>query len=60
MDLKNHQIIEYLSSSAQLPFGLACSRCVLQWRYHAGNNWGRNMETGLPCLGCGPQEEFYK
>lgn len=46
--------------SAQLPRGLSCSRCVLQWRYHAGNNWGRDIETGQPCLGCGAQEEFYK
>ncbi|CAF0864310.1 unnamed protein product [Rotaria sordida] len=43
----------------QLPHGLSCSRCVLQWRYHAGNNWGRNIETGEACLGCGQQEEFY-
>ncbi|CAF4864321.1 unnamed protein product, partial [Rotaria magnacalcarata] len=34
--------------------------CVLQWRYHAGNNWGRNTQTGEACLGCGLQEEFYK
>ncbi len=47
-------------SSARLPAGLSCSRCVLQWRYHAGNNWGRNAETGASCLGCGLQEEFYK
>ncbi|CAF4556263.1 unnamed protein product, partial [Rotaria sp. Silwood2] len=43
----------------QLPHGLSCSRCVLQWRYHAGNNWGKNIETGETCLGCGQQEEFY-
>ncbi|CAF4572679.1 unnamed protein product [Rotaria socialis] len=42
-----------------LPPGLSCSRCVLQWRYHAGNNWGRNIQTGEACLGCGLQEEFY-
>ena len=50
----------FLLYSAQLPRGLSCSRCVLQWRYHAGNNWGRDIETGQPCLGCGAQEEFYK
>ncbi|UJR26593.1 hypothetical protein I4U23_007913 [Adineta vaga] len=44
---------------AQLPRGLSCARCVLQWRYHAGNNWGKDSETGQTCLGCGPQEEFY-
>ncbi|CAF5021790.1 unnamed protein product, partial [Rotaria magnacalcarata] len=25
----------------------------------AGNNWGRNTQTGEACLGCGLQEEFY-
>ncbi|CAF1286058.1 unnamed protein product [Adineta steineri] len=44
---------------ARLPYGLSCTRCVLQWRYHAGNNWGRDIETGKACLGCGSQEEFY-
>ena len=44
----------------QLPADLSCSRCVLQWRYHAGNNWGKDNVTGNTCLGCGLQEEFYK
>lgn len=47
-------------SRAQLPVGLSCDRCVLQWRYHAGNNWGKSIVTGQSCLGCGYQEEFYK
>ncbi|CAF1047713.1 unnamed protein product [Adineta ricciae] len=42
-----------------LPAGLSCSHCVLQWRYHAGNNWGTDGTTGRSCLGCGYQEEFY-
>lgn len=55
-----NEYIGSLSNSARLPQNLSCSRCVLQWRYHAGNNWGIAMETGQPCLGCGAQEEFYK
>ncbi|XP_060076808.1 uncharacterized protein LOC132556412 [Ylistrum balloti] len=42
----------------QLPQGVTCSQCILQWRYHTENRWGTN-ETGHDCLGCGPQEEFY-
>ncbi|CAF3871404.1 unnamed protein product, partial [Rotaria sp. Silwood1] len=44
---------------AHLPDGLSCSHCVLQWRYHAGNSWGIDIETGKSCLDCGHQEEFY-
>ena len=25
----------------QLPKGLTCQQCVMQWRYIAGNNWGK-------------------
>lgn len=42
-----------------LPVELVCTQCVLQWRYHAGNNWGTDPEDGRQCVGCGPQEEFY-
>ncbi|XP_068245100.1 uncharacterized protein [Palaemon carinicauda] len=41
----------------QLPPGLTCQHCVLQWRYETGNNWGR-CSDGTSGLGCGPQEEF--
>ncbi|XP_012548192.1 uncharacterized protein LOC105842064 [Bombyx mori] len=41
----------------QLPEGLECSHCVMQWRYIAGNNWGK-CENGTESVGCGPQEEF--
>jgi len=40
-----------------LPPGLTCSLCVLQWRYWAGNSWGR-CGNGTESIGCGPQEEF--
>jgi hypothetical protein len=53
-------MISFLFNRAHLPNGLSCSRCVLQWRYHAGNSWGTDADTGKSCLGCGPQEEFYK
>ena len=43
--------------SLQLPTGLVCNRCVLQWTYVAGNNWGY-CEGGGGQLGCGPQEHF--
>ncbi|GFR79409.1 cell wall integrity and stress response component 4-like [Elysia marginata] len=42
-----------------LPADVTCTQCVLQWRYHAGNNWGTNADDGVSCVGCGPQEEFY-
>lgn len=36
---------------------MKCSKCVLQWKYVAGNNWGMcDSEHGK--VGCGPQEEF--
>ncbi|XP_059178733.1 uncharacterized protein LOC131957910 [Physella acuta] len=41
-----------------LPADLTCDFCVLQWRYHAGNNWGQDPD-GKQCVGCGYQEEFY-
>lgn len=41
---------------AHLP-DIECEHCVLQWRYHCGNNWGSDDEgTGM---GFGLQEEFY-
>ncbi|KAH8417095.1 hypothetical protein KR222_002951 [Zaprionus bogoriensis] len=42
---------------AQLPAGILCNQCVLQWRYIAGNNWGM-CDDGVGAVGCGPQEEF--
>ncbi|XP_076033601.1 uncharacterized protein LOC143020758 [Oratosquilla oratoria] len=44
-------------SKFQLPKGLTCSQCVVQWRYVAGNNWG-TCENGTGMVGCGPQEQF--
>ncbi|CAF1371586.1 unnamed protein product [Adineta steineri] len=37
----------------------SCQHCVLQWKYHAGNTWGKDQK-GRKCLGCADQqEEFY-
>ncbi|XP_067658857.1 uncharacterized protein [Haliotis asinina] len=44
--------------TASLPAGLTCSQCVLQWKWVAGNNEGRDA-NGHECRGCGPQEEFF-
>ena len=41
----------------ELPEGLTCSQCVLQWRYVAANNWGV-CKNGTGKVGCGAQEEF--
>uniref|UniRef100_T1J472 Chitin-binding type-4 domain-containing protein n=1 Tax=Strigamia maritima TaxID=126957 RepID=T1J472_STRMM len=40
-----------------LPKGLTCRRCVFQWTYTAGNNWG-TCKDGIGKVGCGPQETF--
>lgn len=42
---------------AQIPSYMSCEHCVLQWRYHCGNNWGTD-ENGSG-IGFGLQEEFY-
>jgi len=44
------------TARVQLP-DIECDRCVLQWTYTAGNNWGW-CEDGSGGLGCGPQETF--
>ncbi|KAH3746829.1 hypothetical protein DPMN_181246 [Dreissena polymorpha] len=41
----------------ELPRGIICDRCVLQWTYTAGNNEGQS-ESGQRCMGCGLQETF--
>merc|ERR1712121_518255 len=43
----------------QLPRGVTCSQCILQWKYNAGNRWGTDPVTGRSGLGYGPQEQFY-
>jgi hypothetical protein len=42
----------------QLPEDITCTQCILQWRYHAGNNYGHSANN-VECLGCAAtQEEF--
>lgn len=49
---------EWIDMKLQLPSDLACPRCVLQWKYHAGNNvYG--CPDGTDSAKCGAQEEFY-
>lgn len=43
--------------TVQLPAGLSCAHCVLQWTYHTGNSWGV-CPNGGGALGCGNQETF--
>jgi len=40
----------------QLPSDLTCKRCVIQWWYRGGNNWGCD-KSGC-ATGHGPQETF--
>ncbi|XP_042868838.1 uncharacterized protein LOC122251188 [Penaeus japonicus] len=53
-DSKKTEIFRW---KVQLPEGITCTNCVIQWKYFAGNTWGTNTqgETGQ---GKGPQETF--
>lgn len=43
----------------QLPQNVVCNYCILQWRYRAGNNFGKADKDDVVCLGCSAkQEEF--
>ena len=50
----------YFYVPVELPSEIfSCQHCVLQWKYHAGNTWGKDQQ-GRKCLGCADQqEEFY-
>ncbi|XP_042237817.1 uncharacterized protein LOC121876612 [Homarus americanus] len=39
----------------QLPPGLTCTQCVVQWHYTTGNNWGF-CKDGSNKPGCGPRK----
>jgi len=47
----------YYNMTLQLPHGLHCDHCLLQWTYTCGNNWGK-CPDGKGRVGCGPQETF--
>ncbi|XP_042216048.1 uncharacterized protein LOC121862120 [Homarus americanus] len=42
----------------KLPEGITCTNCVIQWKYFAGNTWGKDKLTGEVAQGKGPQETF--
>ncbi|XP_021964180.1 uncharacterized protein LOC110859526 [Folsomia candida] len=46
-----------MRSKLQLPSGVRCNHCIIQWNYRAGNNWG-DCGNGTSATGCGPQETF--
>ncbi|XP_057375299.1 uncharacterized protein LOC130696232 [Daphnia carinata] len=48
----------YFYPKIQLPPGLTCNNCVLQWRYTTGNNWGI-CEDGTGAVGCGDYQETF-
>jgi hypothetical protein len=50
----------YFYVPVQLPSEISsCKHCILQWKYHAGNTWGKDHKC-RKCLGCADQqEEFY-
>lgn len=42
----------------KLPSDMTCTQCIVQWKYHAGNNWNFGPD-GKGCMGCGNQENFF-
>ncbi|XP_067659367.1 uncharacterized protein [Haliotis asinina] len=44
--------------AVSLPPGVTCDKCLFQWRYVTGKDWGRDPEAEDGCVGCGPQEWF--
>merc|ERR1719239_790181 len=40
------------NTRVQLPVGLTCDQCILQWTYTAGNDWG-TCENGTQAVGSG-------
>jgi len=47
----------WYNKTGQLPKGLTCEHCVIQWRWHTANSW--NCDDSGCGLGKGEQEEFY-
>lgn len=44
----------------KLPDNVKCKYCVLQWRYHTGNNYGYSEDKSIACLGCAKRQEGRK
>ncbi|KAK3594683.1 hypothetical protein CHS0354_016350 [Potamilus streckersoni] len=53
----NSIFLEYYVIKIDLPDGITCKFCVLQWKYNAENSWGCD-ESGCG-IGRGHQEQFY-
>ncbi|XP_045164026.2 uncharacterized protein LOC123528343 [Mercenaria mercenaria] len=52
----NYDKREFYHFQLDMPQGVVCTQCILQWKYNAGNNWGCDEEG---CgMGVGPQEQF--
>jgi len=48
-----------LTAKVTLPAGLKCDRCVIQWTWTAGNNYGK-CDDGTSAVGCGPDQETFR
>ncbi|XP_060571961.1 uncharacterized protein LOC132730123 [Ruditapes philippinarum] len=47
---------EFYTFQLDMPQGIVCTQCILQWKYNAGNNWGCDDDD---CgMGFGKQENF--
>jgi len=49
--------VGWYNMTLQIPSGLKCNHCVLQWTYNVGNSWGV-CANGQQAMGCGAQENF--
>ena len=49
----------FFNATLDIPRNFVCDHCVLQWKWNVGNSFGIDFSTGINCLGCGPQEQFY-
>lgn len=48
---------EVFTYRVQLPPGVTCTQCVIQWTYYTGNMWGL-CSNGTEAVGCGKAETF--
>jgi len=48
--------VKVYNMKVHLPDDVTCDRCILQWKYRAGNNWGVDDEG--EGMGHGPQETY--
>lgn len=54
LDSNKQEIFTY---KVQLPPGVTCNQCVVQWTYYTGNMWGL-CANGTEAVGCGNAETF--